>query len=311
MGGSGGGGTYYGDIPAADLQERLRESAEEMGRGYDSELQNMMDDILSFVNDRDTDLINAKRQEIVDILEDKLDSHIDIPFGGSVAKNTYVDGLSDVDALIVLKEFGTRDFSPAEIRTEITDLLKHRLRSAVVEEGTVAITISYADGTELQLVPAIKQDGRLRVPSWTGKSWSAINPRSFTDALTRHNSRCDGKLIPTIKLAKSVISNLPLAQHVSGYHVEAMAIDVFRRYTGEKTTSRMLPYFFEKASKSVLKPLRDSTKQSVNVDGYLGSARSSERKQLSHLFERIAKRMRNASAAGSDSRWREMLSQND
>ena len=41
----------------------------------------------------------------------------------------------------------------------------------------------------------------------------------------------------------------------------------------------------------VLTPIRDSTGQSVHVDGYLGNANSADRQAASHLLNRIAKKM--------------------
>ena len=137
-------------------------------------------------------------------------------------------------------------------------------------------------------------------------------PENFQKALTRRNEECGGKLVPTIKLAKAVIGNLPDAQRLTGYHVESLAIAAFRSYDGTKTTAAMLPVFFEKARELVLSPISDSTGQSVHVDGYLGSANSVPRQAASHLLNRIAKRMRNASAYQSSDQWEALFgSDND
>ena len=146
-----------------------------------------------------------------------------------------------------------------------------------------------------------------RVPSWRGDGWSKINPETFNRALTRRNGQCGGKLVPVIKLAKAVIANWPEAVRLSGYHVESLAIDAFRGYAGEQSTSSMLPYFFEKASTAVLGPIRDRTGQSIHVDEYLGRSRSVERQKASHWCSQVGKRMRNASIQGSISQWRELF----
>jgi hypothetical protein len=69
----------------------------------------------------------------------------------------------------------------------------------------------------------------------------------------------------------------------------------------------MLPVFFERARELVLSPIRDTTGQSVHVDEYLGPANSPERVAISHVMGRIARRMRNAAAAGSTAQWRSMF----
>jgi len=72
-------------------------------------------------------------------------------------------------------------------------------------------------------------------------------------------------------------------------------------------TAAMLPYFFERARDLIRSPIRDSTGQSVHVDGYLGPADSEARAAASHLLGAVSKRMRNASAAESLPRWRALF----
>ena len=138
-------------------------------------------------------------------------------------------------------------------------------------------------------------------------AWSRINPKAFTDALTRRNGECGGKLVPTIKLAKAIIATWPDAARLSGYHVESLAIDAFRGYRGPQTTAAMLPVFFERASSAVLSPLKDRTGQSIHVDKYLGKARSLERQKVSHWCSQVSKRMKNASTQGSLPQWKELF----
>jgi hypothetical protein len=118
-------------------------------------------------------------------------------------------------------------------------------------------------------------------------------------------------LIPTIKLAKAIIGTLPEGQRLSGYHVESLAISAFKEYGGPKTTAGMLPVFFEKARELVRNPMRDSTGQSIHVDGYFGSSESPKRIASSHVLERIGKRMRNASAHMSRDQWKAIFGLSD
>jgi hypothetical protein len=73
----------------------------------------------------------------------------------------------------------------------------------------------------------------------------------------------------------------------------------------------MLPEFFRQASKLVLRPIVDSTGQSVHVDGDLGGTNSTLRKDISHVLERVAKRMDNASFAQSAEQWRGLFERED
>lgn len=260
------------------------------------------------INDRDVEAANAVRERIRDTLNRELDERlVQLPFGGSVAKNTYVDGLSDTDALAIFRHVETKDVSPEEIKNRITPALESAFPEAKVSVGNVAITIEHQDGSEFQLVPAVREGSSIRIPSWDGQAWSKIDTRKFTKALSRYNQRLSGKLIPTIKLAKKVLAQLPEKSRISGYHLESLAVDVFRDYTGPHTTARMLPEFFERATKAVLSPIKDTSGQSLHVDEYLGGQNSEKRRAISHLFNRLAKRMNDASANKSDMRWEEIL----
>jgi len=73
------------------------------------------------------------------------------------------------------------------------------------------------------------------------------------------------------------------------------------------TTSAMLPHFFEHAKVRVLRPMTDSTGQSVHVDGYMGVANSEARQKASHLLGRLSKRMANATAARSIPQWKALF----
>lgn len=264
---------------------------------------------LSGINDRDVEGTQEKLSHLKTCIQDKIDSTVDIVFGGSVAKHTYVDGLSDIDSLVVINGSHLEDQTPKTALAYLASAIAERLgRTAEVSTGRMAVTVKYDDGQELQLLPAIRSnDGALHVPSSRTSDWSRINPQTFQSALTKHNAQLNAKLVPTIKLAKAVLGQMPEAQRLSGYHVESLAIAAFKNYDGPKIVAAMLPAFFERASQLVLSPIRDSTGQSVHVDEYMGSAQSTDRQIASHLLQRIARRMRNASAAGSVSQWKAII----
>ncbi len=306
MGGSGGGSVYY-NVRQESLQQRVREASEEISKDFLPRLQELLDEKLSIYNRRDTDLIQRRLNDITEKLGGFLEGKWDFRFGGSVAKHTYVDGLSDVDSLLIVGgEFDTTQ-PPKSVLDAIVRRLSGMNSIAGATSGHIAVTVRYQDGMEIQLVPAVREGTMLRVPSWTRDGWSRINPKKFTDALTRRNGQCEGKLVPTIKLAKGIIATWPGTVRLSGYHVESLAIDSFRNYGGPKNTAAMLPYFFEQAAAAVLKPIRDRTGQSIHVDGYLGKANSEEREKAAHWCQQVAKRMRNASVQGSFSQWMELF----
>jgi len=186
--------------------------------------------------------------------------------------------------------------------------LKERFPKTKIEEGTLAVTVKFKD-IEIQLLPAIRYMKAYKIPDPEGKGWSVINPKSFSRRLTRINEAVASKVIPTIKLAKSIISGLPEKFRLSGYHTEALAIEIFKGYKGPITPKAMLTNFFRKAPHYVRNPIRDKTGQSLFVDEYLGSVRNIRRKSIADTLDRIGRRMQNADGARSVIQWRDILEQ--
>ena len=173
-----------------------------------------------------------------------------------------------------------------------------------VNEGHLAVTVVFPDGMTIQILPAIRTNSGVRIPASAGEGWSSvIRPEAFAARLTDRNQSNGGRIVPVIKLAKAALTDLPEEVKPSGYHVESLAIEAFRRYEGPRTYKAMLHHFFQAASELVKSPIRDSTGQSLHVDNYLGSANSRERRYLSGVFDRIARRMSNADRSGSADDW--------
>lgn len=309
MGGSGGGSTFRNRSPDA-LRELVRKAEDESSvKQFEVELAGTLNELLGAYNSRDTETVRDRLDAIRAALQGEIEGTFDPLFGGSVAKHTYVDGLSDIDSLILLNGSDLENHSPQRALEKMVGIIKSSMPAeAAVTHGRMAVTVDYGDGMVVQLLPAIKgADGLVHVPSSRRDAWSEINPMTFKEALSDRNAACGGKLVPTIKLAKAINGELPEEQRLSGYHIESLAIAAFRNYAGEKTTSAMLPAFFEQARDLVLSPIKDSTGQSVHVDGYLGLADSAERVAASHLLGRLGRRMRNATAAASVPQWKALF----
>lgn len=311
-GGGGGGGPFVGRSPSELAQQVRRTEDATTIREFETRLGILLGGKLASANSRDVEKVSDRLEEIKEALVGPLENSIDSMFGGSVAKHTYVDGMSDVDSLLILDDSTLEGSRPSEAISEVAEIIRGEIgHEAEVKTGKLAVTVFYEDGMQLQLLPAFRFGDGLKVPSSRHDDWSGIMPEKFQRALTRRNEECGGKLVPTIKLAKAVIGNLPETQRLTGYHVESLAISAFRSYDGTKTTAAMLPVFFEKARELVLSPIKDSTGQSVHVDAYLGNPNSTERQAASHLLNRIAKRMRNASALQSTDQWEALFGSDD
>jgi hypothetical protein len=273
MGGSGGSGPFTSSRSPEDLA-RLAKKAEDATSvaAFEAQLASVLAELLSSYNSRDAALVRERIEELTQALEGKFECTIDQFFGGSVAKHTYVDGLSDVDTIVIINDTGLKQEIPRVVLEALTSILAERMHGrASVHHGRMAVSIEYDDGMLIQLLPAVRSpNGGIRVPSSRREGWSKIELDGFRDALVRRNQECGGKLVPTIKLAKAINGTLPEALRLSGYHMESLGIAAFRNYSGVKTTAAMLPAFFERARELVLSPIRDSTGQSIHVDEYLG-----------------------------------------
>ncbi|MFE2359108.1 CBASS oligonucleotide cyclase [Streptomyces parvulus] len=291
----GGGSGGWGEPYDAERARQQRESALEKERRL-SEINNFLAEQLNAYNDRDTGGVQSRLDQIAQLLSDVIEGGVDRTlFGGSIAKHTYVDGLSDVDALVVLT--GAESNSPAELLDSFAETLRLRLPGASLAEvsvGTLAVTVRYTDGLEVQLLPAVDRGGKLAIASGDGQGWQQIRPRKFAEKLTEVNKNNSGGVVPAIKLAKGLLEKrLPPAMKMGGYHLEAIAVDAFKNYHGPKSREAMLDHLVRHASNAVLKPTGDITGQSVHVDSHLGAANSSSRQSLAAALRRVSTQLEN------------------
>jgi hypothetical protein len=299
MGGSGGSFSY--SPSKLDQLHRVIEAKQKAEQErLDGDVNELLQNMLASMNERDTEAIN----DYLDHLKETLGNVIEIDkflLGGSVAKHTYVDGLSDVDALVVLDYPKGENISPDTILNKFHRLLNDRLpRDQVesIEKGKLAVTVKFRDGHEIQLLPALREGKRqLQVSDSSGKDWRAINPQAFFSELTKVNQRMNGALVPTIKIAKSINDNLPEQKQLSGYHIESLALESVKQYNGPSTVKALVMNFFKDAQSRVLAPIKDQTGQSRTVDAYLGSAGNIQRRIAADALAAIERKLRSATTA--------------
>jgi hypothetical protein len=168
--------------------------------------------------------------------------------------------------------------------------------AASVTVGNLAVTVAYADGTEIQLLPARRSGDALSIASEDGREWREIRPRKFAEKLTEVNRANSGVVVPAIKLAKAIIGRLPERDQLSGYHVEAIAVDAFRSYNGSGSREAVLRHLIDHAAGTVLRPTGDITGQTVHIDGHLGAGNSADRQRISASLRRVVSRMASATS---------------
>lgn len=305
MGGGGGG------VSADRLRRVSRDLRDEQERSEDqafgAAVSEMLNDLLAGFNDRDTRAISEHLNDVEAAVTDSIEGTVEILFGGSVGKHTYVDGLSDVDALMRLRDERLAASTPRQVLRHISRILRAQLRGVEVMVGTLALTVRFGDGHEIQLLPAVRTRSGFRIASSDGKRWSEIRPDRFARKLTEVNKACGNKVVPTIKLAKAINESLPDNLRLSGYHIESVAVEAFKSYRGQQTTKAMLQHFFTAAAEIVKRPIADRTGQSVHVDDSLGAANSTARIRASRELDRVARTMRTADGARSLPQWKDLF----
>src|SRR5689334_7811280 len=124
---SGGGGGPFRNRPPERLTQLVRS---EEAKEFDAELSGVLNHLLAAANSRDVPLVQERLDNIKAHLQDEIEGRLDTVFGGSVAKHTWVDGLSDIDALLVINETKFQGQSPATILDSMEATLKERLPDA-------------------------------------------------------------------------------------------------------------------------------------------------------------------------------------
>ena len=301
------GSSSGGSLPARPPEELRRQIRIEEERAAEQEFNAQvalaLDGVLVNLNDRDTEAVRRHLDEITGALQEDIEGGLETLFGGSVSKHTYVDGISDIDSLVILNRSELREKSPGEVLAYFGQQLRDKFPDLEVTTGDLAATVSFKD-IDVQLLPALRIGRRLAISSPDGQSWSEINPRSFRRTLTKTNERCGYKVIPLIKILKSFNDSQPKASRLSGYHVEALATAAFTRYRGPLTISKMAEHFFASVPERIRTPMKDRTGQSLYVDEYLGPRDSPARRRISRDYERMHRTLLNATGARAVDRWR-------
>jgi len=303
--GSSGRKRFFKDSKPNDIKAELRkEEQRTLNQAFDANVAERLDKLLEAANQRDTTAIQDAIEEIKTALATDIESTFDAKFGGSVRKRTFVDGISDIDVLVILKDPELRSSSPQEVLEYFETQVREHMKGWEVSRGTLALTL-IRQGLEIQILPAVRENGTTHIPGARGNEWSDINPEKFFRQLTDVNGKFGNKVVPVIKLAKIINSQQPAPLQLSGYHLESLAVEAFRSYKGLLNPKAMLEHFFDRSRELVLSPIKDSTGQSVHVDSDLGPANSGNRRAVSAALDRVHRRMRNADASGSVDQWLE------
>ena len=286
--GKSGGFSGYGTIKEKMRLKTSVKGAQSSQR--EIEINDFLETLLKEFNSRDVNAIQTHLSEIEKTLGREIEGLEKILYGGSVSKHTFDEGTSDVDALVFLDSEVYKNQTPGELQDIFYKMLQKRYPNTEIVKGALAVTVKFSD-YEIQLLPAIRENGKVRIANRDRSGWSTpIDSTAFTRRLTKTNKMNNNKVVPVIKLAKSLFSRLPQQFQLSGYHVEALAVKAFSTYNGRYTLYDMTKHLLNFSTKRVLAPMYDVTGQSGFIDDYLGPRNSINRQQLSHHIKGIANR---------------------
>lgn len=253
-------------------------------------------DLLAEYKRRNGKAVAGHIKGLCDILRQEGNHVVQMMFGGSVRKNTYVTGLSDVDVLLIVNESSLVNQPPSKVKRYVEGAIRQRLPRNPVSVGKLAVTVKYADGIEIQVLPAIRTDSDgIRIARPGSRKWSNIaRPDRFAEKLAQVNAARDGSVVPVIKLAKAMADCFITDpdRKIGGYHIESLAVDAFKGYQGPTDPKAMLIHLLGHSIEAVMAPLTDSTGQSRYVDEALGSAGSGPRKRASTYFGQMRGKVR-------------------
>lgn len=308
---SSGSSFRHSRISSDDILRKIRESETDTDKQeFDSWLSNLLDSLLGKFNNRDTEAIQKHLETILNAINNEIEGTVATRFGGSISKHTHINGLSDVDALVILNNSELADKSPKEVLDYFHKRLRDRFKETIIAKGDTAVTVSFLD-MDIQLVPAIKYKTGIKIPD--GRDWSTnIKPVPFAKGLTDLNEKMNGKLIPAIKLAKGIISGFTENCQLKGYHVESLALQIFNEKRaqdiGTAKIKDIVMDFFKESPRLVRKQIRDITGQTQYVDDYLGKKESVKRLMVADTLERTYRQLELADTGNMKSTWTELLS---
>lgn len=305
MGGSGGGGYFVNRTPDEIKSELRKEEERTLDQAFDTQMAETIGELLAEAK-RDVDVTSKALDDIKVALEGDIEGSLDPKFGGSVRKHTFVEGISDVDTLLILRDPTLKSRTPQQVLDFFERKIREELPDWEISRGKIAITLR-KHGLEIQVLPAIRTDAKTRIPAARGDRWSEINPETFSRKLTETNSRYGNKVVPIVRLAKIINDRQPESLQLTGYHIESLAIEAFKEYGGLLNPKSMLEHFVNRSRTLVLSPIKDRTGQSVHVDDYLGPANSKDRKAVSAVLDRVLRQMKNADALRSKDQWLNLL----
>lgn len=300
---SGGGRQNWANNSENDPRYLIPKSEEETDDKYQAtEIEQVLSEELKEINDHNYDAIDKHRNSIQEALQSEFEDVEIVRYAGSHSRHTDVTNVSDVDVLVSMGLAANLPESSNEALHSIAQRLSERFPQTSIDVGNMAVTVTFKDGIEVQVLPAYRYGDSYKIPDPNSSGWITTNPARFAHQLTEVNKQNSGRVIPVIKLVKRICNERGI--ELKSYHIENLAIKAFENYNNTKSYSVMLEHFFNSAKMSIHQPIQDPSGQSGDVSAYLSTtARKNISTQLHQMELEIAKAKRNSSVQA----WRELF----
>ena len=127
-----GGGGGFGGYRSIGMGSQLSSSASgAQASQHEIEMNEFLEDLLKEYNNRDVEAIRTHLNEIEKVLDREIEGLDRILFGGSISKHTFIEGTSDVDALVILDRATYKDATPKELQTAFAKMLQQNNRGLI------------------------------------------------------------------------------------------------------------------------------------------------------------------------------------
>ncbi|MBW4595888.1 MAG: hypothetical protein KME46_24055 [Brasilonema angustatum HA4187-MV1] len=138
MGGSSGSYSWSSSSSSEDISQMLKRACESTDTSsYNSEVNSLLQGALKDFNNRDSEATQRHLDVLKEAIDSEIENSVDLLFGGSIRKNTFINGLSDADTLVLVNNTSLEKSSPQEVLDYFALRIKPLAAMMGVGEGHV------------------------------------------------------------------------------------------------------------------------------------------------------------------------------
>ena len=210
-----------------------------------------------------------------------------IELAGSVEKNTFNEGISDIDLRAVTTNSALLDYSPKVAKRLIMKQIRSIDEVKNPRVGHQAVTL-IKGGHEYQIIPVIRHNGKTYIPSERGTYWKTVDIEAFNHSLHSLNRKTNGHFCEAVRFVKILSDRyVPKRNQLSGYHIESIAMEAIGNCSPTMGRTDMVEKILRYIPSRVKSYSWDITRETKAIDHDLGSNYSAERKDAAKRYHRL------------------------